>query len=333
MFIRSYYLLVSTVLLLGLSACVFAETKPARLSADYLPGERYMDIKLLGTLSLPPQEVNGLPMNELSALAWDEDESILYALSDHGILFYLHPVIQAGQLKDVKIQAAFRLKNKSGGKLKGKKNDSEGLVLINSTNGKKGDTELLVSFETKPRIKRFTNQGEVLGSIVLPVPLKSVKRYSGANHGLEAVTIHPEYGVITTAEQPLKRDPQNKVTLYSMSGERWQFARFPAAKSAVVAMETLGDGSILLLERAFSSMLAPIVIILRQVWINDQCQAKTGQACKTKILAILDSTMGWNVDNFEGLTQYQPHRFFMVSDNNKFWLQRTLLSYFEVMNE
>lgn len=325
---RSFLLIMTLVF--SFSACAFGETKTARLSAEYLPGEQFMDIKLLGTVSLPPQEVNGLPMNELSALAWDEDESILYAVSDNGILFHLHPVIEVGQLKDVKIQAAFRLKNKSGGKLKGRKNDSEGLVILNSHNGKKGDTELLISFETKPRIKRFSNTGEVLGSIALPVPLKSVKRYSGANHGLEAVTVHPEYGVITTAEQPLKRDPQDKVTLYAMSGERWQFARFPAAKSAVVAMETLGDGSILLLERAFSSMIEPIVIILRQVWVNDECLAGTQRACTTKIFAVLDSTAGWNVDNFEGLTRHQAHRFFMVSDNNKFWMQQTLLSYFEL---
>ena len=47
-------------------------------------------------------------------------------------------------------------------------------------------------------------------------------------------------------------------------------------------------------------------------------------------IAVFDSSEGWNVDNFEGLTRHQGRRFFMVSDDNGKAIQRTLLVYFEV---
>jgi len=46
---------------------------------------------------------------------------------------------------------------------------------------------------------------------------------------------------------------------------------------------------------------------------------------------VLDNTKGWLLDNFEGLTQHQGRYFFMVSDNNDNRLQRTLLTYFEIL--
>ncbi len=46
-------------------------------------------------------------------------------------------------------------------------------------------------------------------------------------------------------------------------------------------------------------------------------------------LAVLDSSQGWSVDNFEGLARHRGLKFFMVSDNNFSALQKTLLVYFE----
>ena len=48
-------------------------------------------------------------------------------------------------------------------------------------------------------------------------------------------------------------------------------------------------------------------------------------------VALLDTAQGYQIDNFEGLTRHKGNRFFMVSDNNDLFVQRTLLLYFEIV--
>src|SRR5512143_619940 len=71
------------------------------LSQRVTVGDRYMGIRLLGVLRLPQVAVNGLPLHELSGLAWDEDAGLLYAVSDKGLLFHLRPVFSDDRLSDV----------------------------------------------------------------------------------------------------------------------------------------------------------------------------------------------------------------------------------------
>jgi len=49
-------------------------------------------------------------------------------------------------------------------------------------------------------------------------------------------------------------------------------------------------------------------------------------------VAPLDSYQGLHLDNFEGLTRHHGNRFFMVSDDNDVFVQRTLLVYFELLD-
>lgn len=305
------------------------------LAADYKPGERFMSIRLLGTLSIPDNPVSSIRVDELSGLAWDEDEQILYALSNRGKLFHLKPVFRDGQLQDVKVKAAFRLRTHWGRKLKKKHRDAEGLSLENGDNGKKGDSKLLISFERSPRIAWFNNKGYQEGSLTLPAPLNDATKYESKNHGLESVTINPKFGTITAPEVPL---PGTRGTrLYSLSGKQWQIPDFPIPENAIVGMESIPDGDLLLLERAFSSVFSPVVISLHKIHLSEDCRISPGKkatkTCSDKTIAIFSSTKGWNVDNFEGLTRHRGNRYFIVSDNNRFWMQRTLLSYFEVLPE
>jgi hypothetical protein len=48
-------------------------------------------------------------------------------------------------------------------------------------------------------------------------------------------------------------------------------------------------------------------------------------------LVNLDTGKGFQIDNFEGIARHQGKRFFLISDNNDFFLQRTLLLYFELL--
>jgi hypothetical protein len=54
---------------------------------------------------------------------------------------------------------------------------------------------------------------------------------------------------------------------------------------------------------------------------------------KVENVAVFDTSDGWLLDNFEGLTRHRSRRFFMVSDDNTSPLQSTLLVYFELLPE
>ena len=49
-------------------------------------------------------------------------------------------------------------------------------------------------------------------------------------------------------------------------------------------------------------------------------------------VALMDTAQGYQIDNFEGLTRHKGNHFFMVSDNNDLFVQRTLLLYFELVD-
>ena len=318
--------------LLLAAPCLAGDSRPVPLSVEIPPGETFMQIRLLGTVRMPARDIGGEHFQELSGLAWDEDEDLLYAVSDKGALFHLKPVFRNGRLVDVKLLKGYPLRNEHGKILRGKHDDSEGLDILNGDNGKRGDTQLIVSFEVKPRIKRYTPQGKRLGNIRLPDVLRRVKNYQARNDALESVAIHPQLGILTAPEVPLKKTDPWFPTLYSVRGKQWRLPKRPGKKTSIVGMDTLDDGSLLLLERSYRSLVEPMIITLQQVWLDDGCEGrKTTHPCRSRTLAVLDTTKGWSIDNFEGLTHYRGNRFLMISDNNNFWLQRTLVSYFEVL--
>ena len=302
-------------------SCASLTTQPFIFSDTYEVGDSFMGIRLHGTLKLPYTKVNGIKLTELSGLAWDNDEALLYAINDRGYLFHLRPIIERHTLVGIKIITAYPLLSKKGKRLWLK--DSEGLSLLHGENGKHGDSELIISFERQASIISFTPQGQFLKVYPLPKVLRNMKAYSQPNVALEAVTWHPKWGILTTPERPLKG--HQDIIIYSLTGNTWHFPLHSAPKSSVVALETLDDGSLLVLERAFVSVWQPFIVSLRQVWLGNPCQVK--------LIAELNNRKGWRLDNFEGLTHHQGHHFFMVSDDNESFLQDTLLSYFELLQE
>jgi hypothetical protein len=319
-------------------ACVLSSVMCGAFAADafqlgekHAVGDSFMQIRLRGALQINHPVVNGIEVASLSGLAWDEDEQILYAISDTGELFHLRPIIQEQVLKDVEVLKAYVLTDAEGKKLPKASTDSEGLSLLNGNNGVKGDSELIISFERKPKITRVRPDGVQLDEYTLPEMLQNAKLYVNNNKMLESVTLHPEFGILTTPEYPLKNLPQDKITVFSLDGQQWQFPRHTAPNSAVVAMEALADGSLLVMERAYVSLLLPLIISLRQVELKHCVDCEDGEN-PVQDLAIFNSALGWHVDNFEGLTHHQGQFFFMVSDdNNNRITQKTLLNYFEII--
>jgi hypothetical protein len=304
------------------------EAKVVHLCEPVSACEHIGKLRLRGALELPARTVNGTRFSGLSGLAWDDDENILYALTDHGVLFHLRPVFRNGQLADVRfLHAASLLDPRTRRPVRWRRSDSEGLDIINGRNGKKSDAELLVSFEREPRIVRYRPDGTYIADVPLPAALRDVHRYRGGNTMLESVCLHPREGILTAPEKPLD-DETSTARLYRMDGGSW---RFPANPGGIVALECLPGGDVLVMEREYSSLSLHWVVTLRNLRLPPGTPLDS--LLVTETVTTLDSDKGLHLDNFEGLTRHRGNRFFMVSDDNDVFIQRTLLVYFELVDQ
>lgn len=287
--------------------------------------ERIGKLRLRGALVLPARSVNNVRFSGLSGLAWDDDDNLLYALADHGVLFHLRPIFRNDQLTDVALlRVAPLIDPRTRKPVRWKRSDSEGLDIINGRNGKKGDAELLVSFEREPRIARYRADGTYIADVELAATLRDVKRYRGGNTMLESACLHPREGILTAPEEPLNGET-GAARLYRVDGSSW---RFPASRGGLVALECLPDGDVLVMERDYSTFSLHWVTTLRRLHLPAGTAPNSLLTAQT--VATLDSDQGLRIDNFEGLAWHRGSRFFMVSDDNGVFIQRTLLLYFEL---
>ncbi len=283
-------------------------------------GNQFEGITLLDQKTLLFKEISGLKFSEISDVTYDQTEKKLYLLSDEGILFVFEAFF-SDRIETLNAVRGMTLAKKEGKKFKKWRHDSEGLALDN-----KG--HLYVSFEGRAKVGKFNQKGEMVKKYTLPKKLRDPKNYRSRNKSLEALTWHPRYGLLTAAEWPLKNKQKKDQTVYALNGKEWQFKAEAEQNSAVVAMEVMDDGNLLVMERSYSGLLNPFVITLKKVYLN-QCKNKE-KMCKSELLIKMNSHQGWSIDNFEGLAKVGKHRYVMVSDDNGNFFQQTLLIYFEV---
>jgi hypothetical protein len=297
--------------------------KPVALLPD--GADRIGHLRVLGMLELPSLTVDGQRFAQLSDLAWDEDEQLLYAISDKGALFWLRPVFTRGRLTDVVLVKAVALDAPGPKTTKSYRADSEGLDIEKGRNGRKGDSELLISFERYPRVARHRPDGRWLRDHDLPAALTNIKNYQEPNKGLEALAIHPTIGILTAPEAPFKDEARGYSRIVSLDGRAW---RYPLGGNYhIVAMQALDERSLLVLERDYRSLLGGMRIALRRVTLP----AKDDEPLAPDTLVELSTNDGHTIDNFEGLAGHRGRRYFLVSDDNDIFLQRTLLLYVEVV--
>jgi len=315
--------------LVGVSTGQEFHGTPTSISDQVDNGGTYAGIRLLGALRLPSAVINGAKLCGLSGLAWDEDAELLYAISDGGGLFHLKPEFDdRGFLRDVRLLEAHPLLDEAGNPLRDPYNDSEGLAILNGHNGIQDDTKLLVSFELRPRLILYDSKGRWLGEEKIPALLKDVRNYRDSNKALEAVSVHSGLGVLVGTELPLRNEPSGRVRIFAGDGRSWVYPLSEAPNSSLVAFEALPEGGLLTLERAFVVPLLTFVISLRR---TEPLLPGMEAALKVADVAVFNSSQGWHLDNFEGLTHYRDRRFFMVSDDNCFHFQKTLLVHFELL--
>jgi hypothetical protein len=305
------------------------ETRQVVLAESIKIGDRIGHVRFLGMLELPDITRNGLRLSQLSGLAWDDDDGILFAISDKDSLFHLRPEFENNTLAGVKLLRAVPLVEPGSGKThKRSRADSEGLDILNGRNGRRGDTELVIGFERFPRIARYRPDGSAIGEYPLPEPINDAKNYLGPNKVLESVCVDSALGVMTTPEAPLKNEREGHTRLFSLSGLSWLYPFAPGDR--ITALECLGRSEVLVLQQNFQNPFGRIVVTLKRVHLTADSPTRP---LSPEPMMTLDSNSGFQIDNFEGLARHQGKRFFMVSDNNDLFIQRSLLMYFELLDE
>jgi len=315
-----------TLLLLALLPVAAAESIAAveQYESTFSNQSGHHEFNLLAIASLSNVTIDGFKIHELSDLAWDEDENLLYALSDNGYLLHLRPVFDDNKLTDVLFIKGYSLRDKNNKSLRFKESDSEGIVIKNSNNGIQGDSRLIVSFERIPRLIQFTTDGNMIAEIPLPVELADIKNYQGENKSLEAVTSHNQFGIITGPELPLITKPgSNALDIYSLNGEYWSFPVHNQHYGALVGMTIMPDGSVLALERAHGGLFPATEITLHRI-VLDKDKSGSEKICS------FGPDNGLLNENFEGITRFRGDTYFMISDDNNHPLKRTLLVYFSI---
>ncbi len=308
-------LVLGSLIFIGLSAC-----SVSGISASNTDGAPVLTV--LDSFHIPREKFDGDLITELSDLAWDEDEQLLYAVSDRGKLFHFKLTIENERIIKVEPVFARTLRNAKDKKLDWR--DSEGLFALKANNGKKGDTQLAVSLEGIPRLLRMNTRGTQIGEEKLNKALRDRHQFRESNTGLESVAYHPKYGFITAPERSLKGQPDNLHTLYSAK-QQWSFMAYPSKNSSITALEVLPDQSLLVLERAWAGFPNPLVISVRRVDLS-AC-SKEG-ACVAQDLMVSSSLL--SIDNYEGLTHIRDNLYLMVSDDGNHDLLRTTLTLFKV---
>jgi len=284
---------------------------PTGFDSKSMPHIRILDTKMISF-----EKHNDLPFTEISDLAYDDEKKLLYAISDHGILYHLKMRLADKTIKALDLLAAYPITNSKGKPYKKSKRDAEGLALL------KG--ELLISFERRPRVLLCDAQGRQMKKMKIAKVLRDIKNYRSKNSALEAVTYHQRYGVITAPERPLHKHSKKEHTLYA-EDRAWRFNAY----ASITALEVMDDGNMLVLERDFELADMRHVITLHKVSL-DSCD---NGLCHSEVLARFDSRKGWKLDNFEGLTHLSDNLYLMVSDDNDSLFQKTILVLFEIDGE
>lgn len=287
-------------------------------------------IRFLGMLVIPSVTVKGGRLSQLSDIAWDDDAEVLYALSDKGTLFHLHPIIRNGALADLKLSRVAPLRElRTDRLLRDRWRDAEGLDILRGRNGRKDDAELIVSFERYPRILRYRPDGYALGEYTLPSALTEREAYSNPNRMLEGVCYDSRFGALTAPEIPLAHEDHGYNRLYNLTGKSWRYPIDP--QDRIVGLYCLDDGDVLVLQGNFGTRFWRSHTALKRVRLAEPTAADV--PLEPRSLFRLESSKGYQIDNFEGIARHRGDRFFLVSDDNDFFLQRTLLLYFELLDE
>jgi hypothetical protein len=268
-----------------------------------------------------------------SDLGVSADGSEILAISDQG--HWLRAQLtydRNGDLAGVGDSEIAPMLGINGRPLSRRENDSEGMTLERA-NDVRGP--VVVSFETDTRLLRYDlSQG--LDARPTEIPLGNWAQLLPRNRQIEAVTLYRPDTLLAFAEEKLSEDDDLWAAMeaYPNPGGMPMTRRLsvvPHGDFDITSAANAPDGGIYLLERRFS-LLGGVGMEIRHIPADE---IRQGARLNGEVLATL-SFQDANIDNMEGLAVRRGPRgetlLYVISDNNYWRLQRTLLMMFEVKN-
>jgi len=270
--------------------------------------------EVLDNVRIPDHDGDGNDINQISGLAYDEDEQVLYAVSDYGHIIHFKVDIADGKIKSLMpvFYGPLELKGDDA-----TYSDAEGITVINGSNGIKGDSEIIVVFEDGPASAKFNPAGKLLERIVLPPALADPAAYREANQRVEAVAFSPHFGVLFAPQVPLIGQKKKVHTVYAADGKTWSFTALQPKQTNTKDMQILPDGTLLLLEGVnLGGMLSWFDMGTHELHLRqlDLGNCKREEPCPvteytpTDLLAMQD--------RFEGLTRFSENLYLLATDEN-----------------
>lgn len=263
-----------------------------------------------------------------SALAMDTKGERFLAISDSGSWLSGKLDTKDGAPSGVSNARIGPILAKDGHPLARRDRDAEGLVALapGAIEGR-----YLLTFEGKHRIEEYAfDKGEMRGPLArrpLPDQLKAM----GSNSGMEDIAIlrgGPYAGAMVTFAERLLTDGRHTGALVK-DGKSSPLFMKRYGEFDVTDMQSLKDGSLMVLERSFNPALMRVGTRLRLIKAAD---VKPGATLDGTLL--LEGGPGQEIDNFEGLAVTENDKretvITIISDDNFNFLQRTLLLQFKL---
>ena len=203
--------------------------------------------------------------------------------------------------------------------------DAEGLDLL-------GDSAIL-TFERDHRVEFHGLDLEKFNGDIRTLPVDFSKLGLRGNKGLEAIVAVPDrinspIDLLIFSERSLDRLGNNRAFAVT-NGKIAEFGVKRIRDYDITASAFLPNGNLILLERRYS-VAKGVALRLRTFDFN---QVQKGAVLDGEIL--FEADMNYQIDNFEGLDVSQNAEgqtyLTMISDDNRFLLQRTLLLEFKLL--
>lgn len=268
--------------------------------------------EILSEIRLQSNDADGNAINEISGLAWDADDQLLYAISDMGHVVSFKVAITGSQINSIDAVSFHDVSVSLGKK---KFSDSEAIVVLNGDNGVVGDSNLAIAFEDGPAAALFTTNGELIQLLDLPEPLRNPDAYQSANKRIESMGYSEGRGFFFAPQVPLTGNAEDRHTLYFNDGPSVSFDSAEPRASDTKDVTALPDGSVIALEGAdgggfwsFVGLASP-EMRLRRINLAD-CNSEN--VCPVKdYLPVAQSEMQ---DKFEGLAFIGGDKFLAATD-------------------
>lgn len=254
-----------------------------------------------------------------SDLDISEDGARLTAISDRGFWFDATIVYDNGRLTHLTDARLGVLVDLAGRPQRGLAGDAEGLA-------RAPDGSFFVSFERRHRIWHYPAADPPFSELPRAVPPPPGLNAAPENGGIEALVRLPGGRLLALAEELY--DGEANVGWVG-DGRTWQRLTYQAETDfKPTGLTKLPNGDLLVLERRFTRLGLPGARIVRLAARDIQ----PGARLVGKELARIEPPL--TLDNFEGIaTRLGSHGetlIYIVSDDNYFFLQRTLLLMFEL---